>query len=339
MARTQRELIEDAVAKSMRVLRNVENEDLQAMAIQYYNAQLGIIDRIRQAFPGETWTLQEMQGQRSVQLFNQIQAELNKLHQRLNLDTEQAAFDQLVGSRAMTTWFLDQATPQNVSARMPYLPETALRALINTPFQGAMFSQRYGNITNQMAADIQGALFQSMVNGESMQSAAERIEDLMGASTNPDALEGYAYRSLTIARTEIMRAQNLGRWATYDSNSDLMEGEPEWFATPDDRLCPWCLRREGMTPAEIKAAPIPAVRGKADPHGNSANMPLHPRCRCTWLPRLKSWKDLLGIDMPEQMDAGERGMRNEDGKWVIAPVEDFEDWRARRGAEFGLVTP
>lgn len=337
MAKTQRQVIEDAVAHSMRVLRGVENDDLQAMAIEYYNAQLGVIEKIRQAFPGETWTLEQMQGDRSAQLFQQIQAQLNQLHDRLNLDTEDATFRQLAGSRTMTTYLLDQATPPNILAQMPYIPEQALRALINTPFQGAMFSQRYGNITDQMASDIRGALFQSMVNGESMDDAAGRIEDLMGATDDADSLGGYADRSLTIARTEIMRAQNLGRWSVYDSNSDIMAGEPEWFATPDDRLCPWCMRREGLSPAEIAAAAVPTVRGKPDPFGTSAAMPLHPRCRCTWIPRLKTWKDLLGLDMPEGFDDGARGVRDADGNWVTAKVEDFEDWRQRRGAELGVA--
>jgi len=94
---------------------------------------------------------------------------------------------------------------------------------------------------------------------------------------------------------------------------------------------------EGLSPAEIAVAAVPTVRGKADPFGTSAAMPLHPRCRCTSLPRLKTWKDLLGLDMPEGFDDGARGVRDADGNWVTAKVEDFEDWRQRRGAELGVA--
>lgn len=53
-------------------------------------------------------------------------------------------------------------------------------------------------------------------------------------------------------------------------------------------------------------------------------------CRCSSVPKLKSWSDLLGIDMPEDFDDDERGMRNENGDWVIAPVESFDEWLERR---------
>ena len=67
-----------------------------------------------------------------------------------------------------------------------------------------------------------------------------------------------------------------------------------WIVTPDDRLCRWCMRREGLTPEAIRKLP-----GGGDPWGMSTNLPLHPHCRCTSEPILKTWRE-LGIDMPEE---------------------------------------
>jgi len=337
MPSTQSEVIQKITDHSMAVLRGFEEEDLAAMAASYFEAQGNIIAMMRRAAGGSEWTLAEMQGDRAGALFNQIDQELNRLNNRMNTSLEQSAIEQLEGAQEWSLYGLDQATPAGVQAQQPPLPFENIKALVNTPFQGAMFSQRYGLITDQMAADIRGALTQSMINGESMEDAALRIETVMGATAEgATAMEGYANRTMTIARSEIMRAQNLGRLSVYGQNSDLMEGTPEWVATADDRLCPWCLRRDGLTFDEIETEPVPSVRDKPDPWGNSTNLPLHPNCRCTVVPKLKSWADLGIEDMPEDLSDDTRAMRNEDGDWVEVPVQTFEDWKAERGAALGL---
>lgn len=330
MPSTQSSVIQSITDQSMRVLRGQEDEDLDAMAQAYYAAQQAIIEIVRRYAGGSDWTLAEMQG-RAGALFNQIDQELNRLNNRMNADMEGSLVDQLQGAQEWSLYGLDQATPAGVDAQMPPLPLENIKALVNSPFQGAMFSQRFGLITDQMAADIRGALTQSMINGESMDDAALRIEGVMGASEEGTAtIEGYAGRSLTIARTEIMRAQNLGRLSIFSHNEDIMTGDPEWVATADDRLCPWCLRRDGMTLGEIEESGA----GK-DPWGTSTNLPLHPNCRCTVVPKMKSWRD-MGIDMPEEFSDDARAMRNADGDWVEADLQTFNDWKAERGAALGL---
>jgi hypothetical protein len=268
-----------------------------------------------------------MQGSRLAELYQQINRELDILNERLTGQLELAATDQLAAGLEWNTYGLDQATPAGVFAQQPALPLENIRALVNTPYEGAMFSQRYGLITDQMASDVRGTLAQSMINGESMKDAAARIEDVMGADSAISS--GYANRSLAIARTEIMRAQNLGRLSSFDANADLMAGTPEWVATADDRICEWCLRRDGMSADEIENGD-----SGDDPFGNSVSNPLHPRCRCSWAPRLKTWRELGLGDMPEDAPDDERGMRNEDGEWVIQPVESFDKWKEGRLQSF-----
>ncbi len=328
---TQREALEQATEQAQKVLRGVENEDIQGLALAYYNTQLEIIDQVEKSFTAETWSLDTMQGGRAASLFRQVNDALARLKQKVNLDTEQALYDQMIGSRAWTAYALDQATPPDVRIQAPMIPEPAIRAIVNTPFQGAMFSQRYANITDQVASDIQGQLIQSMMNGESMDKAGARVAEILGATEDADEMSDFSYEGLRIARTEIMRAQNLGRESVYAANEDIMDGESEWLVTADDKLCPWCLRRNGMTDSEIQDEDPP----EADPFFNSATKPLHPHCRCTSLPRLKSWAD-LGIDMPEGVDDTEMGMRNQDGDWVTVPQTAFEEWIKTRGAELGL---
>ncbi len=331
MASTQQEVIEKITEEGMAAMRSKEDSNILDLISAWSDAKAEILMRIQQSFPGETWSLIEMQGGRAAQLLSQINQTIGQLmNQSVNLTTDAAA-SSFQDASVWSTYTVDQATPPNISARLDLAPIESVRALVNTPFQGAMFSQRYGAVGDAMASDIRDQLTQSMINGESMDDAAARLDDVMG-----DAGKGYTNRTTTIARTEIMRAQSLGQWNTYEhQNKDLMAGTPTWQTTADDRLCPWCLGRDGKTTEQIKKLHLRA-RGKSDPWKQSATQPLHPNCRCAWLPQLKSWKD-LGIDIPDEAPDDVRSMRLPDGKWGQVPVETFADWQKKRGIQLGLA--
>ena len=332
MAKTQQDVIEAITDQAMEALRGIENDDVQKMIDAYDAARQAIEAKIEAAMPGKTWGLLEMQGGPGAQLLQGIDAEIQRLMNQLVTQTSDAAVNQFQGSQAWSAYTIDQATPPNISANFTIAPTASVRALVNTPFAGAQFSQRYGAVGDAMASDIRDQLVQSMINGESMDDAAERVRGVMG-----DASKGYGDRSLTIARTEIIRAQALGSWDTYQNqNADLMAGEPAWHAASDDRLCPWCLSRDGKSATEIKAGKTASARGKSDPHGTKAVIPLHPRCRCGWMPRLKSWKD-LGIDIPDEAEDDARVIRGADGKVQQVSVQTFKDWQTTRGTQLGML--
>ncbi len=322
--RTQAEVIDSLTRQSTDALLNIENQDADALLLHYEKAQKDIIGYLNDVFQemfdsGEGWRLDYMEVTgRSKSLLDEINARISNLSQVSSEQIEMANVRQYQNSVFHSTYMVDQASPFDVPVSMPTIPTEAVRALVNTPFEGAMFSQRIGIINDAMASDIRDQLMQSMINGESMRDASLRVKDVIGASTE----DGYANRALTIARSEIMRAQNIGRKSVYMHNEDLMAGTPIWLATPDGRVCPWCLRRDGKSEAEIKRTKV-----GDDPHGNKSFPPLHPNCRCTLLPQLKTWRD-MGIDMPEDFADDERGMRNpKTGKWEIQPVQTFEKWK------------
>lgn len=333
---TQMEMIDAVYKASMRTLRGQENRDVAQLARAYRSAQSEILgeiqDAIRQAGGAGKMSFAEFQRTGRYQsLLDSITDRLGTLAQKSADDVEAASIQQFRGSQIRTTYALDQATPPNVLARFAEPPETAVRIVINTPFKGAMFSQRIGLITNAMASDIRDNLAQGLIQGEGIRKISKRIEKTIGA-TNLQDPRGYANRATTIARTEIVRAQELARELTYEQNKDIIKST-EWYVTPDDRLCPWCLRREGKSDSEIKKMPT-----KGDPWGNSTTLPLHPRCRCTKAPVMRSWKDLLGVDMPENFRDDSRGMRGDDGRWRIQPTEAFNSWAKKKEASFSEAT-
>lgn len=325
---TQLQVINAAYEKAMLILRRKEDGDVIGLMDTYRRAQVEILMKIDQQIMAGNWDLASMQQTDRLQgMLNSINQTLTKLRSEINGGIEDSAVKQFAGAYQNSVYAMDQATPDNIEIEYSPPPTDAVKILVNTPYKGAMFSQRIGIITDAMASDLRDELMQSLIQGEGMEDAARRVRDVIGIA-DLDNPQGFAARARTIARTEIMRAQNLARDYTYEQNNDLLQGDgdTDWLVTPDDKLCPWCMRREGLSDEEIEKAPA-EVGGKTDPWGKSTECPLHPHCRCTKIPRLKSWKDLIGLDMPESLPNDFRGMRDPDsGKWTLAPVQTFNAW-------------
>lgn len=88
-------------------------------------------------------------------------------------------------------------------------------------------------------------------------------------------------RALNIARTETIRAANVGQQALWDQMADegLIERDRArkvWIVTPDDRLCEICAAIPGMNPDGV-----PAQGGEFTTDvGPVPYPPAHPQCRC-----------------------------------------------------------
>lgn len=113
--------------------------------------------------------------------------------------------------------------------------------------------------------------------GESVHQLAQR---LMGLSDKlgRDQAE-------TMARGVFIHAGEkvADRWA---QNNRHVVSRRQWVATLDDRTCQRCGGLDGESwPTDGSEAPGPSP-------------PLHPRCRCSKVPVLKSWRE-LGIDADE----------------------------------------
>ena len=77
-------------------------------------------------------------------------------------------------------------------------------------------------------------------------------------------------RAATIARTEIIYAHAEGQLDSYALlGIEEITAQVEWLTTGDDRVCPDCAYLEGEVYTVKKA------------HGM---IPLHPNCRCAWMP-------------------------------------------------------
>lgn len=114
-----------------------------------------------------------------------------------------------------------------------------------------------GKITGSIMPSLKFEISQGLQNGESINQITNRMSK---------TFEGSRAEMERIARTETQRAANEGRLSTYEQNSIT---KVEFLVTDDDKTCDECLSFDGkiMTIDEARAI-----------------IPVHPNCRCTWMP-------------------------------------------------------
>jgi SPP1 gp7 family putative phage head morphogenesis protein len=237
----------------------------------------------------------------------------------------------------MNAWALDQTTPPNIKPTLmwnlkatpaldPFLKNVITQQIV-TPWKGSMFSVRLGYINNQMARQIQTMVETGAMNGWSIPELSMGLRDLVGVpqdqklKTRPRAGAAKS-RADMIARTEVMRTVNLAQSQLFDDNKDLITNKVR-LAADDFRVCDECEECDGKTPGEI------------DDLGYDVELPAHPRCRCCWIPKLKTWNQLLGRvygkGMSDLEHIDEYEMKYFDpgkGKIAAMTVTPYDKWLA-----------
>jgi SPP1 gp7 family putative phage head morphogenesis protein len=79
-------------------------------------------------------------------------------------------------------------------------------------------------------------------------------------------------RAEVLARTEVISAHAEASLNAYEeAGIEGVEVEAEWSTAGDDRVCPECEEMEGKT------FDLDEAKGM---------IPLHPQCRCAWIPKV-----------------------------------------------------
>jgi len=129
-------------------------------------------------------------------------------------------------------------------------------------------------ITTTMGSQMNLILAQGMVDGSGAEAIAREMEDKING-----LVEG---RGMTIARTEIINAHAEGQLDAFEKlGVEELGIKAEWSTAGDDRVCEECEPMEGQ------------VFTVEEAHGL---IPLHPNCRCTWIPAEADAKTTGGID-------------------------------------------
>lgn len=127
-------------------------------------------------------------------------------------------------------------------------------------------------IDDAMSQKMGRVLAKGLVDGSGAEDLARKL------SEEVDGIE--RTRARVLVRTEIVAAQAEGQLDGYqDLGVEDVGAEVEWSTAGDDHVCPYCLEMEG------KIFSVPEARGK---------IPLHPNCRCAWMPVIDVPKEKKG---------------------------------------------
>lgn len=155
----------------------------------------------------------------------------------------------------------------------------AIEALVGATQRGSALDKLFRGIRAEGAQAAEDALVQGIVLGYNPRKIAPMIRNALGVQLN---------RALTIARTEVMRAQRVAAAESYKANADVLKGW-RWEAALTGNTCPVCISMHGSI------------------HPVEEQMESHINCRCCSVPVTKSWDELgteLGFDFSGVEKAG-----------------------------------
>lgn len=181
-------------------------------------------------------------------------------------------------SRAWTRLYIDTAYQRGIAQASANLRKSGakvsdewVRSAFNRPIHAdrlgliytRVFTELKG-ITDAMDQQISRVLAQGIAEGKNPRDIARDINnrvDKIGIT-----------RARTLARTEVISSHAEASLNTYqEAGVEGVEVQAEFSTAGDDRVCPECEKLEG------KIYTIEESRGV---------IPVHPNCRCAWLPKI-----------------------------------------------------
>lgn len=185
-----------------------------------------------------------------------IISELGRFSQvaSLRVAREQAAARSLGVEAAQD--LIGEAGDAPVGIRLGQFSPRASAAIAGFAADGSPLRQLFAERSVATARRVADELVAGVAQGAGVRVIASRIRGVTG---------GELARSLTIARTETLRAYREATRETYLANSDVLRGW-YWQAALTPRTCAMCL----------------AMHGRVFPVG--ARMESHPNCRCVQVP-------------------------------------------------------
>lgn len=135
-----------------------------------------------------------------------------------------------------------------------------------------------------------------------------------------------------LVRTAVQKANNDANDEIMDANKDLILGY-QWIATLDSRTCPRCAVYDGMIWY------IAPQRGQKSARSRPS-IPLHPNCRCTYVPVLRAAKDiekrlkLTPGSLNSDILTGQPNERLSYDEWLASVPEDVQ--KSALGERFDL---
>ena len=257
---------EDAVLKNNLKAFEDEAKMEKVLAALYQNTQKQILADVAETIAkvkkaGGTWSYANQSAlTRSRGLFEQISQELNKL----------GVAEQEVFTKGLSNIYTDQFLRQvytlgqsiPVKANFNRLNPALIKATLDYPWSGAMFSDRLWLDKETLGRNIRAGLTQSMILGEGIPEMTDRINRNINTSR---------YNAERIARTETKRVTYVAHNDAYE-DAGIKELEYRIANGGDERVCSTCR----------------ADNGTKYKRGEEPTLPRHPNCRCVYIPVVRT---------------------------------------------------
>ena len=178
------------------------------------------------------------------------------------------------------------ATRQIVAAQLPATLRPGF-ALVSKPAMNAIIRRTMNQVhaaswplTDDAISAMKSTLIRAVPSGWAPARAAREMLERTQTEFN-----GGLARAMTIARTEMLDAHRSAANQLYRSNKDVIQSWV-WTAHLDARTCPACIAMHGTE----HSVETPGPEG-------------HQNCRCTGIPKTKTWAELGLPDLDEPADA------------------------------------
>lgn len=162
--------------------------------------------------------------------------------------------------------------PKGINVIWNGIDTKAVETIIGMTRLNSPLHRLLSSISATGAKAAEDALIEGMILGQNPRAIAPIIRDALGTELS---------RALTISRTETLRAGRVASSENYKANNDIVDGWI-WDAALDDRTCESCWAMHGTI------------------HSNDEVLDGHPNCRCSEIPKTKSWEEIgatYGVDL------------------------------------------
>lgn len=167
---------------------------------------------------------------------------------------------------------LNAQVPASISYVFGQPSPQAIASLVGATQSGSPLATLFASFGADAAQNVRQSLITGLSLGQSVPDIARAIQNALNVERN---------RSLTIARTELLRSYRGGSLETYRANDSIV-GQWRWTCAHSSRTCIACLAMDGTL------------------HDLDEDMESHVNCRCTAVPVLNA--DWAQVDIQSGSD-------------------------------------
>ncbi len=284
-ARFHRDIMREEVAATSRLLRAYGTAwhrfqgELDKLLELYQAEQAFALAQGVEFVPSQFVTFQ---AERLRSLRRQLEGEVVRLAALADVETRMAQRAVIAAAQEQTLEYVQMQLAEldpGLRTTFAKLPKRAFEDLIGYTGAGSPLQLLFASLPARIGPLLEQALLEGLLLGQNPRDIARAVRAVAG---------GNLARLLTIARTEINRAQREAAHRNYQANTDIIGGWI-WMSAHSPRTCAACWALHGTV------------------HPVTERMADHPNGRCAPAPLTKTWRE-LGIDLDEEFTPIENGV-------------------------------